>query len=72
MSDEYVPPVNAFSEASALWHLMQERPEESRRVIDAMLYEEKSEFASSLRMLHRMVAESIIGRLPSSGEVEGP
>lgn len=69
MYDEHVPPVNAFSETSALWSLMQGDPHEARRIVEEMTYSEKADFARQLRELHRMVAESSIQPLPTPSEL---
>lgn len=69
--EAYVPPVNAFTETSALWHLLEGRIEEVRRILDELPYEERVEFAARVRALHRLIAESATRRLPTSEELGG-
>lgn len=54
MSDAHVPPVNAFTETAALWHLMEDRPDEVWRIIGEMSTPERQAFSRHLGRLQRM------------------
>lgn len=64
MAEKEDPLVTALDETKALWLLMNRDTEGARQVIDEMDYEEKSLLARQLRELHRMIAESSVGRRP--------
>ncbi|MFB7906554.1 hypothetical protein ACFC1T_09025 [Kitasatospora sp. NPDC056076] len=58
MSGEQMPAVNAFAETAALYHLLEGRREEVRRIIDGMTPFERGVFHGKLAVLGIMLEAS--------------